>query len=484
MTTTSPVPMTINSSISQIALVEPAVETEFYLTSIFAQIRCEFPLLQSELKRRGYHCQIFAEELIDFSPAVVRAIASFDLVALSVTCTTFHRTRELVRQLKASNPRLLVVCGGVGVKFYADYLLQFADYVINGDGEGVLGDLLDSLNKGERYPEAEGLGYTRPHEPPLIPRFRLSTQHNVSDYSNIKGYTYFTPKKSPFGFHKVLRHSLYASKGCVNNCSFCPCRSPYRQRSMEQVLHDLRSLLATFENDRVPHLFMLVDDCPYGDMDYFKELLRRIASEIRGRNCLFDTQIRATSLLDEELVKLLVQARFYSVAVGFESSNQNVLDAMNKGTTVEENIQAIEMCRRFGLSPYGFFIVGFPQDHLESVDEVTEFILQHGLIGQLLPFANFVRNPHTGQFAPLSEEILDEFAYGGVIYVSNVQKNFAPSALQQRLWQSYQRIFSLRRLPRLKTRTEKLYTWTYRNLLRLWRPKVEHHIHYLQSLGL
>ncbi len=477
--------MLMKKKINNVALIEPTIDAEFFGTILFAQIRCQFPLLRTELNSHGYNSKIFAEDLIDFSQSVVEQMASFDVAAFSVTVTTFGRTKELADELRAINPEIIVVCGGIGVKFYADYVLEFSDYVINGDGEEIFVDLLQSIEKGEAYPEIFGVGF-REKGTFRLPEYHVSALQNPSDYSEIEGYEYPTPKRSIFGFYKPIRHSIFSSKGCINSCGFCPCRSPHRVRDIDHVIQDIQSILRLFKNQLfLPQVFMLVDDCPYGDMAHFKELLERIAFEVKEYNCLFETQIRASYLNDEELCRLLKKAKFYLLAVGFETTNQCSLNSQNKGTSIDDNLNAIAMMRKYRLTPYSFLIGGFPTDTLDTIAENTQFFIDQAIIGQFLPYHIFNRNPKNGLFYEAApDKIIDEFAFGGTIYVGNIQENFLPSELQQALYDSYQEIFNLRRLVSHVNNTERFYTLIYRNLVKLWKPKIEYHIDYLRSLGL
>ena len=116
----------MNRTIRTVALVEPAVEAEFYLTALFAQMRCQFPLLQAELRAHGYRPRIFAETLGAFDEHTLGEIAGHDVIAVSDTVTTHRRTAELLAELRRRNPEAVVVLGGILVKFFADLALEHA----------------------------------------------------------------------------------------------------------------------------------------------------------------------------------------------------------------------------------------------------------------------------------------------------------------------------------------------------------------------
>jgi len=467
----------MNRTIRTVALVEPAVEAEFYLTALFAQMRCQYPLLQAELRAHGYRPRIFAETLGAFDEHTLGEIAGHDVIAVSDTVTTHRRTAELLAELRRRNPEAVVVLGGILVKFFADLALEHADYLVNGDGEGVFVGLLQALGRGQDQPDLPGVGYRGGP----IPGYHCAERTFASDFDDIPGYGQVSARRSVFGFRKVVRHSLFATRGCINECSFCPCHSPFRKRPVEYVLQDLRALLRRFPDTVVPLQIMLVDDCPYGDPDYLSDLLERIAFAVRDRNVLLEAQVRSTVLADPAVARRFARAKFNVLAIGFETVNERSLLAQRKGAGVTDGLAAIEACRGAGITPYGYFIAGFPTDDLGTVEQIADFVLRHRLIGQLLPYHVFDRDPVAGTFrVDPSTRVLDPFAFGGTVFVSNAQPAFKPSELQRALLAAYRRIFSAKRLPWLCTTTERLYVLTYRSILKVWEPSLRRHLEFLE----
>ncbi|MDH6309693.1 anaerobic magnesium-protoporphyrin IX monomethyl ester cyclase [Dysgonomonas sp. PFB1-18] len=70
-----------------------------------------------------------------------------DIIGLSVYIWNVSHTKELVRLLKERNPQLIIVLGGPEVMYEPEYFLENwnIDYVIGGEGEFVLGELLETL---------------------------------------------------------------------------------------------------------------------------------------------------------------------------------------------------------------------------------------------------------------------------------------------------------------------------------------------------
>jgi radical SAM superfamily enzyme YgiQ (UPF0313 family) len=79
-------------------------------------------------------------------------------------------------------------------------------------------------------------------------------------------------------------------------------------------------------------------------------------------------------LMDEELVRLLREAGCIRIAFGAESGSQQVLDAMNKGTRVEQIRRAAELCRRHGIETYFYIMLGYPGEEWADIRQTVELL--------------------------------------------------------------------------------------------------------------
>jgi len=104
------------------------------------------------------------------------------------------------------------------------------------------------------------------------------------------------------------------------------------------------------------------------------------------------------SLITDELVKLLKKAGCKELNFGFESGSQRVLDLMNKQTKIEQMDNAIAVLRKNKMGFFGTFIIGYPGEHKEDVDQTIAFCKRNGLLAK-----PFFATPYPG--TPLYEQI-------------------------------------------------------------------------------
>jgi radical SAM superfamily enzyme YgiQ (UPF0313 family) len=68
------------------------------------------------------------------------------------------------------------------------------------------------------------------------------------------------------------------------------------------------------------------------------------------------------------------KAGCYLISYGLESGSQAVLDKLDKGTTVEQGIKAVEMTKAAGIKVFGSFMIGSPGETAETVEATIKLI--------------------------------------------------------------------------------------------------------------
>lgn len=95
----------------------------------------------------------------------------------------------------------------------------------------------------------------------------------------------------------------------------------------------------------------------------------------------------------EEVYERLAEAGCVGISWGIESGSQKMLDGMNKQTAVEDNYNVIQWGKKYGIDTRAFFILGFPGETKETLEETKRFIMRADPDQYFL--SNFVPYPGT-----------------------------------------------------------------------------------------
>ncbi|MFM9327762.1 radical SAM protein [Paenibacillus mesotrionivorans] len=161
-----------------------------------------------------------------------------------------------------------------------------------------------------------------------------------------------------------------ASASCSFSCSFCshPRRkSSHRSLSIKNVEDELNSIAACNNVNTV----FFSDDTFNVPLSRFKEILQLI---IQKKYKFHWFSFIRCQYLDEETVKLMKEARCRGVYLGIESGDQDMLDRMNKGVSVSDYRQGIQLLKQYDIMTIASLIIGFPGEDHCSIDHTINFI--------------------------------------------------------------------------------------------------------------
>jgi radical SAM superfamily enzyme YgiQ (UPF0313 family) len=184
----------------------------------------------------------------------------------------------------------------------------------------------------------------------------------------------FTPQKLYCGFplrefidfyqNKGMKVYAYLEneRGCPFHCTFCAAPRIVKERPIEATVAEAEFLLSQGIDT-----FYLIDFTFGINWRKSKQLLKAF-QELRKRYPKFQFRcITRVDFFNQEMAKLLKDAGCYEIGFGIETSSSEVLKKMNKKTTREQNLQAIEIAAKVGLAVRLFLIVGLPGEDIKDL---------------------------------------------------------------------------------------------------------------------
>lgn len=171
-------------------------------------------------------------------------------------------------------------------------------------------------------------------------------------------------------FHGVSQLTIMTARGCPFQCTWC-CKPifgmQYRHRSAEDVVGEMLELKARYN----PGMVRFADDILTINRRKFLALADAI--EAAEAQIPFECLTRV-DLVDEEILQRLRDIGCLRVLYGVESGSQRVLDAMKKGTKVEQVHRISRLTRAKGIEQYWFLIYGYPPEDVHDLRMTVDMI--------------------------------------------------------------------------------------------------------------
>jgi radical SAM superfamily enzyme YgiQ (UPF0313 family) len=222
------------------------------------------------------------------------------------------------------------------------------DYIVIGEGEEAIGELLSAIEGKQDVSGIEGIAYLSNGKVIYTPK-----RAPITDFNKLP-----LPNFSLVRYAKIKIYPVGRTRGCGMDCEFCTVKGKPRNASPERLLECISSLLET--NDA--RYFFIVDDLFGQKQDEairFCNMLRDYQKNI-GRRLALTVQIRLDKAKDLQLLSAMRQAGINTVAIGFESPIEEELKAMNKHLRPEDMLALTRIFHKFGFLIHGMFIFGYP----------------------------------------------------------------------------------------------------------------------------
>ena len=268
----------------------------------------------------------------------------------------------------------VIVSGSDATDHAERYFQHGVDFILMGEGEVTLGELLDHLagqpNRGP-LPDIAGLAWLeedhtikRTMERPFernLDRFPFPAW----DLVDIGRY-----QKIWYERHGYYSMNMVTTRGCPYRCNWCA--KPiygrrYNSRSPENVVAELKWLKEMFQPDHI----WFADDI-FGLKPGWIETFSRLAVEqeaVVPFKCL-----QRVDLITDEIAAALQAAQCKTVWVGAESGSQKILDAMDKDTRVEDIYTAAERLHQVGIEICFFLQFGYPGESWHDIQETLKMV--------------------------------------------------------------------------------------------------------------
>lgn len=338
-----------------------------------------FVYLGGSLRQAGYQVEIYDAMSKFHTYGEIRhhlEKSQPDVVATGAYTALINDALKTLRLAREINPSVVTVLGGVHPTFCWEEILRenhsTVDYIVRGEGEKTFVELLDTIFAGKDSAEVQGIAFWRegrvlctPERPFITQLDSLPTAWDLIEWQD---YSY---RPNPGSTLAVVS----SSRGCVQRCSFCSqqlfWKRLWRARSPENFVEELEKLNRKYGVD----VAMICDETPTLDRQRWERILDLLIAKGMNLELLMETRVDDI-LRDADILSKYRQAGVAHIYVGVESGSQETLDRFRKNFLVEESRQAIELINEAGIISETSFVLGMPEDTLQSIRATVE-LAQH-----------------------------------------------------------------------------------------------------------
>lgn len=360
----------------ELLVIPPLPPTDLmYLASIAES--CGFEAIIRDYSQGGD----FEADLKEFQP---------NYLVANIATPTFKSDMMAVQLAKEILPNICTIVKGAPFLTYNTntiYENPFIDYVIMGEAELTLKDILDGV------PNCDILG--------------ICYRENFQPVKNDKRPFIDNLDILPFPARHLVDNSIYkrpdngkvqavikVARGCPFHCFFCLATpvsgAKVRTRSPENIVAELKECIEKYNIKN----FLFWSDIFNFNREWTLELCQKIIES--GLKITWSSNTRADTM-DDEMAKMMYKSGCRLVSIGVESGSQKMLDNIGKKITLDDIRNTVKILKKNKIKIYNYFVIGLPWETEETVEETIKFAIE--LDSNFISFYTATPLPGTKYFA-------------------------------------------------------------------------------------
>ncbi|GHV12052.1 B12-binding domain-containing radical SAM protein [Spirochaetia bacterium] len=365
-----------------------------------------------------------------------------DIVFIGINTFNAVRGYKIAAEIKQKS-KAIVVIGGLHASLNYSEAVEYADYILTGDGDESVVDIINAVSNGEQ-PNFSGIIYKRDGQIfNTGAREQPQNIDTVPDRNLVYDYSRLAKKLD------TLWVQVHASRGCPHNCDYCTVVRHFgrtiRKRTPQNIVADIKTAIEFHKRKLFPRLNTVVwvtDDNFAEDRMWAISVLNEIIKS--GIKTNLSVQARFETGFDDELLDLMKQAGFFELALGIEFLDDNSFKEFHKKSNYNDILRSVKNIQKHGLEARGLFIVGAENDAKGVGDTIANYVIDNGLDGGLIQSMFFV--PGTPVYDTNKDNLIHtnwEKYCGNVVHYP---KNIKPHELQEEIIKASAKIYSVKRL--------------------------------------
>jgi len=323
-----------------------------YLASAVVKEGYDVSVLDAKLERKSFDESIKIVE--EYSP---------DILGLSAMTHQIEDAAEFVMEYKKRHPDTITVIGGAHITALpSETLKQYPqfNFGIAGEGEISFVELINMLKTGKSgFDEIAGLVYRNAKSVVIC-----NHPERIKDINAL-------PLPAWKFFPKIKTYHIITGRGCPYSCSFCM-RSfgkEVKQRSVDTVIKEIKGVL----DELKPEEICFLDETFIKDRKFIYDLCDQLIKHGINKKVKWSISATRVDSVDKTILKIIKDAGCHHIEFGVESGNSDILKKIKKGITKEQARAAVNDAKNLGYHVECGFILGHPDEKLETALETIDF---------------------------------------------------------------------------------------------------------------
>src|ERR1700761_9211653 len=328
--------------------------------------------LCSHLRKQGYDVDVF-DTTFSNRDALFQHLRTETPSVIGIYANLMTRSNVVEILKVAHEAGWKTIVGGPEPGAYAlEYLQAGADFVVFGEGELTMQDLLEAFRANATdCTSIPGLAY-------LDANGNMHETAQRTQIANLDGQPW--PARDAIDIHRYVQTwrdahgkgsvNFITARGCPYKCRWCSHQvfgQTHRRRNPVLVVDEVEWLLHTYSPDMV----WVSDDV----FTINHAWIRTYAAEMKKRQLRIPFEcISRADRLNAEMLDLLAELGCFRIWIGSESGSQRILDSMDRGVKIEQVQQAVAMSRERGIESGMFLMWGYEGEQMEDIEATVRHV--------------------------------------------------------------------------------------------------------------
>lgn len=300
-----------------------------------------------------------------------QALAKDDagVIGFSAYYSNIYPVLRLAEKIKALNPRKILLIGGPeAAEKYA--VFDYIDFIVPGEGEETLLELLDAINGNQSYGGIQGLIYKADGK--II---NTGARPFIDNLDKLPFPVFQNFSKNKYNYECI---PIAGSRGCINKCSFCTESrfwKSFRSRSGENIYNEFvtqREIYGAYQSNGEPREFAFMDSLVNANMvEFLKFCNLMIENQV---HIPWVGKVAVSKNLTKEALMTMKKAGCKKLMFGVESGSKSVLEKMQKRFMIPTAEMVLKDAHDSDIQVMIYILLGFPSETEKDFQETLQFI--------------------------------------------------------------------------------------------------------------